>query len=142
MRGILIDLPAVIDAARKEISALDLADRCQLAGMDIIESIPRGGDAYMLKHVIHDWNDERSVAILRNCHDVMPRNGKLLVMEGVIGPGNDPSIYKLLDLQMLLIGGKERSEEEFRALYREAGFEMTRIVPTRSAVTILEGIPK
>ena len=140
MRGILIDLPAVIDAARKEISALDLADRCQLAGMDMFESIPAGGDAYMMKHVIHDWNDERSVAILRNCRNVMPRNGKLLVIEGVIGPGNDPSISKLLDLQMLLIGGKERAEEEFRALYRQAGFEMTRIVPTRSPASIVEGV--
>jgi O-methyltransferase domain len=95
----------------------------------------------MIKHVIHDWNNERSLAILRNCYNVMPRNGKLLVIEGVVAPGNDPSIIKLLDLQMLLIGGKERSEEEFRALYREAGFEMTRIVPTRSPVSILEGIP-
>jgi hypothetical protein len=139
MRGILNDLPSVIESARREITRHAVADRCELAGMDILKSVPAGGDAYMMKHVIHDWNDERSVQILQNCHDVMPPGGKLLVIEVVIAPGNEPFLGKILDLQMLLIGGKERTEAEFRALFEAAGFESKRVVPTASPVSIVEG---
>jgi hypothetical protein len=139
MEGILADLPSVIDSARPEISHRGLADRCQVVGMDFFTSVPAGGDAYLLKHVLHDWNDEHSVQILRNCHAVMPHGGVLLVIEAGIAAGAEPSLGNMLDLQMLLIGGKERSREEFQSLFQAAGFELTRIVPTPSLVSIVEG---
>ena len=139
MRGILADLPAVIDSARPEISRRGLADRCQVVGMDFFTCVPAGGDAYLLKHVLHDWNDERSLQILKNCHAVMPHGAILLVIEAVIAPGPEPSLGKMLDLQMMLIGGKERSGEEFQSLFQAAGFELTRIVPTPSPVSVVEG---
>ena len=92
----------------------------------------------MMKHIIHDWSDENSLRILKSCHEALPAGGKLLIIDAVILPGNDPSPGKMLDIQMLLIGGRERTEEEFRALLNAAGFEMIRIVPTASVVSIVE----
>jgi O-methyltransferase domain len=140
IRGILNDLPAVIEAARGEMTKHDVAHRCELVGMDILKSVPAGGDAYMLKHVIHDWNDDQALQILQNCHAAMHAGGKLLVLEAVIAPGNEASLGKILDLQMLLIGGKERTEAEFRLLLDAAGFELQQVVPTASTVSILEGV--
>jgi O-methyltransferase domain len=140
VRGILSDLPSVIDSAHREAERHGLANRCRFVGIDFFASVPVGGDTYILKHVIHDWNDERAAQILRNCHAVMLPGAKLLVIEAVIVPGNEPSLGKVLDLQMLLIGGKERTEQEFRALFQATGFELTRIVPTASPVAIVEGV--
>lgn len=140
VQGILSDLPSVIDSARQEAERHGLTHRCQFVGMDFFVSVPAGGDTYILKHVIHDWDDERAVQILRNCHAVMPPSSKMLVIESVIAPGNEPSLGKVLDLQMMLIGGQERTEEEFRALFQSTGFELRRIVPTASPVAIMEAI--
>jgi len=93
----------------------------------------------MMKHIIHDWDDENSLKILKTCHAALPTGGKLLVIDAVILPGNEPSTGKLLDIEMILIGGRERSEEEFRRLFTQAGFELTRIVPTTSPVSVVEG---
>jgi hypothetical protein len=108
-------------------------------GGDFFASVPSGVDAIMMKHIIHDRNDENSLKILRNCHAALPAGGKLLVIDAVIPPGNEPAVGKLLDIQMLLIGGRERTEAEFRALFAAAGFEVTRIVPTASPVSVVEG---
>jgi len=139
MKGILFDLPHVIEAARDRIASANLADRCQLVGGSFFEAVPEGADAYMLRHIIHDWDDEKSHSILQSCHRAMPANSKLLVVESVIPPGNDPFIGKLLDLVMLLIpGGKERTEDEYRNLFGKAGFELERVVPTAGEVSIVE----
>ncbi len=139
MKGILFDLPHVIEAARDRIASANLADRCQLVGGSFFEAVPEGADAYMLRHIIHDWDDEKSHSILQSCHRAMPANSKLLVVESVIPPGNDPFIGKLLDLVMLLIpGGKERTEDEYRTLFGKAGFELERVVPTAGEVSIVE----
>jgi len=139
MKGILFDLPHVIEAARDRIASANLADRCQLVGGSFFEAVPEGADAYMLRHIIHDWDDEKSHSILQSCHRAMPANSKLLVVESVIPPGNDPFIGKLLDLVMLLIpGGKERTENEYRTLFGKAGFELERVVPTAGEVSIVE----
>jgi ubiquinone/menaquinone biosynthesis C-methylase UbiE len=140
MRGILLDVPHVIEGARHRIEAEGLADRCELVAGDFFESVPGGGDAYVLKWIIHDWDDERSVAILKNCRRAMAENGRLLIIEAVIPPGNEPSFGKFMDLNMLVMtGGRERTEAEFGDLLAAAGFKLTRIVPTQSAMCLIEG---
>ena len=142
LRGILYDLPGVIGRARDAIAAAGLAQRCMLAAGSFFESVPAGGDAYMMRHIVHDWDDEKSLTILRNVRRVMPTSGRLLVVESVLRPGNDPDFGKLLDLTMLVIpGGMERTEEQYRTLLRQAGFSLTRIVPTKSPVCVIEGSP-
>jgi len=141
MQGILFDLPHVIERANPNIESAGITDRCDLVTGDFFESVPKEADAYLMRHIIHDWDDEKSLTILRNCHAAMPDNGKLLVVESVIPPGNDPFAGKFLDLVMMLIpGGKERTSEEYKTLYEQAGFELTRIVPTNSELSIIEGI--
>ncbi|MEG3897055.1 MULTISPECIES: methyltransferase [unclassified Microcoleus] len=142
MKGILFDRPYVIENAKPFIEAEGVLERCQLAAGNFFESVPEGGDAYILKHIIHDWDDERAIAILKQCHKVMPANGKVLVAEQVIPPGNEPFMGKLLDLNMLVMapGGCERTQAEYRALFETAGFKLTRIVPTQEEVSIIEGI--
>ncbi len=141
MRGILFDLPHVVERARPNIEAAELIDRCQLVSGDFFQSVPSGADAYVMRHIIHDWDDEKSLTILRNCHAVMAQGNKLLLVESVIPSGNDPFMGKFLDLTMMLIpGGKERTEDEYRELYDKAGFDLVRIVPTSTEVSVVEGI--
>jgi hypothetical protein len=142
LKGVLFDQPYVIERAKRLLEAEGVLERCHLAAGNFFESVPEGGDAYILKHIIHDWDDERAIAILKQCHKVMPDNGKLLVAEQVIPPGNEPFMGKLLDLNMLVMtpGGRERTEAEYRALFEKAGFKLTRIVPTQDEMSIIEGI--
>ena len=94
-----------------------------------------------MKHIIHDWDDERSISILRNCHRAMNDEGRLLLVEQVIAPGNEPSLGKLMDINMLILpGGLERTEAEYRELFAAASFRLTKIIPTESPVSIIEGI--
>jgi hypothetical protein len=140
MKGILFDLPHVIERARARIQAASLLERCQLVSGSFFEAVPEGADAYVLRHIIHDWDEEKCLTILRNCHGAMRPSSKVLVIESVIPPGNEPFPGKFLDLVMLLIpGGKERTETEYRALFSRAGFELTRIVPTGAEVSVVEG---
>jgi O-methyltransferase domain/Dimerisation domain len=140
LRGLLYDLPGVAERARENIRAAGLADRCQVVGGSFFESVPAGADAYLLRHIIHDWDDPQALTILRNIHQAVGGTGRLLVIEGVIPPGNEPFFGKLLDLAMLTIpGGRERTAEEYRELFRAAGFALTRIVPTRTEISVIEG---
>jgi hypothetical protein len=140
MRGILFDLPGVAERARAEINAAGLSNRCQIVSGSFFESVPPGADVYLMRHIIHDWDDDKCATILRNIRKVMAPGGRVLVVENVIPPGNDPSFGKLLDLVMLVIpGGEERTAEEYRKLYQTAGFRLTRIVPTREEVSLIEG---
>ncbi len=142
MRGILFDLPSVIEGSRGAIEAAGVAPRCELVGGDFFESVPGGGELYIAQRVIHDWEDDRAVAILKNCRHAMKDNERLLVVELVVPPGNTPHPSKLLDIIMLVIeGGLERTESEFRDLFDAAGFRLTRIVPTQSPFSIIEGVP-
>jgi len=139
MNGVLFDAPSVIEGARPHIAASKVAGRCELVGGDFFVSVPAGADAIMMKHILHDWDDESSLKILKACHAALPAGGKLLVMDSVILSGNEPSVGKVMDLVMLLIGGRERTEADFRALFSAAGFDLTRIVPTPSPVSVVEG---
>src|SRR5215467_160263 len=141
LRGVLFDRPQVVTEARPQLEAAGLGERCAVVAGDFFVSLPAGGDAYMLKRVLHDWDDERAGAILRHCHRAMPAHGRLLVIELVLPPGNAPSLGKLFDLLMLVdLGGRERTEADFRTLLAGAGFELTAITPTPSLVSVVEGV--
>ena len=140
VKGILFDLPAVVDRARTIISGLGLSDRCQIVGGDFFSSVPVGGDAYIMRHIIHDWDDDEAVAILRNCRGAMNPEGRILVVETVIPPGNEPCFGKWLDLMMLVVGGCERTEEQYRRLFSEAGLKLNRIVSTALEISVIEGV--
>ena len=102
--------------------------------------VPAGGDAYIMKYILHDWNDEQCVKILENCRATMNEKGKILVLDNVIPTGNDANWGKLLDIQMLIIGGRERTKKEFATIFAEAGLKMTRVIPTKCPLSIVEGI--
>jgi hypothetical protein len=140
LRGTLFDMPHVIERARGYIAQQGLAERCRAVAGDFFEALPPGADVYFMKHIIHDWDDERCVRILRNCHAAMPAHGRLLVSERVVPPGNGRSYSKLADLLMLLMtpGGKERTEDEFRILFAAGGFNVVRLVATESEHVVLE----
>lgn len=139
LKGVLFDLPHVIERAKDQTEAAGLSDRCELVGGNFFDAVPEGADVYMMRHIIHDWDDEKSLAISRNCHRAMPSSAKLLIVESVIPPGNEPFGGKFLDLVMLLIpGGKERTEDEYGILLDKAGFELTQVIPTSSEVSIVE----
>lgn len=142
MQGVLFEQPSVIAEAKELIQAEGVEERCSLVAGDFFESVPSGGDAYILRYILHNWDDEQAIAILKNCHRALVENGKILVIEQVIPPGNEPFIGKLLDLHMLVLfpGGCERTEQEYRALFEASGFQLTKIVPTKANVSVIEGI--
>jgi hypothetical protein len=142
MQGILFDLPGVVERAKANIEAAGLKGRCQVVAGNVFEGVPAGADAYLMRHIIHDWDDDESLTILRNCRQAMSQGGKLLVVEGVVPHGNEPSISKFFDLAMMVLpGGMERTEEEYRQLFEAAGFRLTEIVPTRTWVNVIVGVP-
>jgi hypothetical protein len=140
--GVLFDLPDVV-AAATELDG-ELASRCAVEGGDFFESVPEGGDVYIMQQVIHDWSDDLAVKILSNCREAMNERGRILVVDAVIRPGNDRDINKLIDLQMLLInkGGRERTEAEFGTLFDRAGLRLTKVIHTASMFSIVEGKKK
>ncbi|NEO52361.1 MAG: methyltransferase [Okeania sp. SIO3B5] len=142
MTGVLFDQPDVIDRASDLLKTIGLSNSLQLAKGDFFKTVPVGGDAYMLKHIIHNWGDEEAIAILQNCYQAMRDRGVLLLMEIVIPPGNEPCTGKFMDINMLTIcpGGRERTETEYRNLLKKAGFKLTKIVPTESEISIIEAV--
>jgi hypothetical protein len=142
MTGILFDSPHVAEGARKSISSAGLAHRCEIVGGDFFKSVPAGGDAYILRWIIHDWDHDRAVAILRNCRHALKETGRLLLVEAVIPPGDEPHPGKLVDFVMLTaLGGQERTEHEYADLLDEAGFRLNKVVPTGSPMSVIEGMP-
>ena len=147
LRGIVFDRAGSAERAREKLAEAGLSARCQVAAGDFFQAVPEGADAYLLKHVIHDWNDEQATRILRNCRRSMKPGAKLLIAEGVYPPRIDQSLEcrgaTANDVNMLVVaGGRQRSEQEFRALYAAAGFELTKIVPTPARLALIEGVPR
>jgi SAM-dependent methyltransferase len=141
LKGTLFDMPYVIEQARKGPLLARFADRCSFEGGSFFESVP-DADAYIMKQIIHDWDDEHASKILKNCRKGIRPGGKLLVMDRVVGPPNQPDPTKFMDLEMLVLpGGQERDEEEWRALFTGNGFRLDRIIPTASPLRILESSP-
>jgi O-methyltransferase domain/Dimerisation domain len=142
IQGILFDAPHVSEGARRRIEAEGVTERCTVMAGDFFESVPAGGDAYIMKHIIHDWDEARAIMILKNCRRAMHEDARLLIVEEVIPCGDEPSIGKFIDLEMLLMpGGRERTEAEYRTLFEAAGFKLTRITPTQSPLSVIEGRP-
>ena len=141
LRGVLFDQPAVIDAAVEALRLRGIADRIEFVSGDFFDSVPSGADAYIMKHIIHDWNDDKSIKILQNIHSAMNKNGRVLIVEMVVPAGNVPSPSKVMDVQMLVAtGGQERTEAEYKHLLESAGFNLTGIVPTLSPFSIIEAV--
>ena len=131
MRGVVFDLPGVIDGARTRLSDAGLTDRCEAIAGDFFDAVPAGGDAYMLSWILHDWDDRSAARILANCRGAMREGGRLLVIEMVVPSGEEPPaspdldrLVKAADLEMLaIVGGRERTAAEYRELYANAGFD-------------------
>jgi hypothetical protein len=141
LQGVLFDQPQVSDRARQaaHLSAPGVAERCRFEGGSFFEAVPKGGDAYIVKRVLHDWSDEDSARILTNCRNAMNAKGRVLVLDAVIQPGNAADRGKLLDVQMFAIGGRERTKPGFAALFKEAGLRLTRVIRTSCPLSIVEG---
>ena len=139
VKGILFDAPQVIEAARPKIEAAGLADRCETVVGDFFKSVPPGGDAYVMKWIIHDWNDELAVTILRNCRIQMKPGGKVIIFDCVVPENNEPDFSKFFDLNMMVMtGGKERTKQEFAQILSAAGFKLLRVIPTEVPTSIVE----
>ncbi len=141
-RGILFDQPHVVGSAKELLAAAGIADRCACVGGDFFVEVPAGGDAYVLAQILHDWDDDRSSAILGQCRRAMPPHGKLLVVELVLPPGEEAFFGKWLDLHMLVMtGGRERTGAEYDALFRAAGLALARVIPTPPGPSVVEAVP-
>jgi O-methyltransferase/methyltransferase family protein len=144
LRGILFEAPSVIPDAGPALDAQGVADRCELVAGNFFEMLPAGGDIYLLKWILVSWDDEAAVTLLQNCRRAMRANGKLLVVERIIPPGNEPFFGKLADLNLLVLyRGRHRTEAEYRTLFARASFDLSRIIPTRSPTefSVIEGVP-
>jgi hypothetical protein len=142
LTGILFDQPHVVAAASDHLAAAGVADRCRSVGGDFFIEIPAGGDAYLLASILHDWDDERCAAILDQCRRAIPDHGKLLVIEHVLRPGEEPDLGKWLDLHMLVLaGGAERGADAYQAMLRRTGFAVTSVTPTPAGPSIIEATP-
>ncbi len=143
LKGVLFDMPPVIARAQQDrhVTAAGIEARCTLTGGDMFESVPAGADAYLLKYILHNWDDDHCVRILSNCRDAMAPKGRILVADPVIPRDAKPDWSKLLDIQMMVVvPGKERSKEEFAALFKRAGLKLARIIQTSSPLSLVEGV--
>lgn len=141
LHGILFDQPHVLPVAETLLEHAGVASRCRLVGGSFFDSVPAGANAYIMKNIIHDWDDTSSVRILRLCRDAMAAEGKVLLVERVIQAGNDPDPAKFMDVNMLvMLGGRERTVDDFRTLLAEAGLRLTHVIPTQWGFSVIEGM--
>lgn len=141
LRGVLFDQEYVLSGHRLGELAAD--DRWELASGDFFKEVPAGGDIYLLKFILHDWSDEECVRILRNCGRAMAAGGRVLVVESIIPPGNDPHFAKTLDIIMMVnLNGRERSEAEFETLFADADLRLARVIQAGPILSIMEGVAR
>lgn len=141
LRGVLFDLPHVIARAKESEEIKKVGSRLDLKSGNFFESVPEGADGYILKHIIHDWNDDDAIKILTNIRKAMGTYGRVLLIEAVVGDVNEPDFAKILDIEMLVSpGGKERTANEYADLFRQAGLKLSRIIPTKSPYSIIEAV--
>jgi hypothetical protein len=141
-RGVLFDRPYVVAAAPALFAEHGVSSRVTIESGDFFHSVPPGGDAYLLSHIIHDWSEEQCLTILGNCRKAMKPSGRLLLVEMVLPPGDVPHPGKVLDMIMLVVaGGRERTQSEYATLLEKAGFRLARIVATASPVSVVEALP-
>ena len=139
VRGVVFDMPHVVAEAAQRLKAEGLDDRGSVAPGSFFDGVPAGGDAYILSHIIHDWDEPKALRILEHVRAAKKPGGKVLIVEMVVPPPNVPHPAKALDVTMLTVaGGQERTEDEYRALLAKAGLRLTRVIPTMSPVSIVE----
>lgn len=139
LQGVLFELPETVGRARRCLEANGVLDRCELLGGDFFFCVPEDGDAYVLAHIIHDWNDEDSVKILRNCREAMNARSRLYIVEKVIPPANVAHLSKLDDVNMMVLtGGRERTEQEYRSLLEKTNLRFLRTIATASPASVVE----
>jgi hypothetical protein len=142
LQGLLFDQPHVVAGADRVLQEAGVSDRCRVVAGSFFDAVPEGGDAYLLKHIIHDWEDEPATAILQSVRRAVPPEGTLLVIERVLGPPNADLAAKLGDLNMLVMpGGQERTLDEYAALFAGAGFRLVDATPTAAGVSVIEAAP-
>jgi cyclopropane fatty-acyl-phospholipid synthase-like methyltransferase len=143
MKGILFDLPYITSSAQLCLVEAGLSSQVDVRAGDFFQEVPPGGDAYMLKHILHDWEDDKAVAILRNVRAVMPEHGRLLVVASVVTEDDEPDFGKLADIEMMTIpGGRERTKKEYDALFLDAGFSLSKIAGCGLCSQVLEAFPE
>jgi hypothetical protein len=141
-KGVLLEREALMAGAEEQLRSAGVLSRCRLEAGSFFDSAPDDGDLYVLRRVLHDFDDDQAVAILSTLRRHVPDTATLLLMESVVPPGGEPHFAKALDLDMMLfVGGRERTEQEFTTLLDRAGFRMTRIVPTVSPISLVEARP-
>jgi hypothetical protein len=142
LRAVILDVELAAPGARQLLSGAGLTDRATFAAGDFFDAVPDGGDVYLLKSVLHNWDDGSAVKILRNCRQAMASHARLVAIERVIPAATSPSEAILFDINMLVVlGGQERTEKEYAALFRTAGLGLARVIPTRSPMSLIEGVP-
>ena len=143
MKGKVCDLPYIESQAKQGIQAAGAGHRCEFHPTDFFRSVPEGADLQVLKFILHDWNDEECVQILRNCRESLAPGGKVLLVEMLVPEEIRPDFVMLMDLNMLVMtGGRERTAKEFEKVLNDAGFEMTRVIPTKSPFSLIEARPR
>jgi hypothetical protein len=143
MKGKVCDLPYIESQAKQGIHAAGAGHRCEFHPTDFFKSVPKGADLQVLKFILHDWNDEECVQILRNCREALVPGGKVLLVEMLVPEEIRPDFVMLMDLNMLVMtGGRERTAKEFEKVLNDAGFEMTRVIPTKSPFSLIEARPR
>jgi len=143
MRGTVFDTPSTIERTMQQLGNDGWGRRCSYVPGDFFTSVPEGADAYLLSSVIHDWDDDRAITILRNCGSAMTKNSRVLLVDTIVPDAASPSFSKFLDLNMLVMnGGRERTKAEFCALLEAADYNVTRIVPTMAPQSVIEAVPK
>jgi len=143
MRGTVFDTLSTIERTKQQLGDNASGRRCSYVGGDFFTSVPQGADAYLMCGVIHDWDDNRAITILRNCRRAMAKNSRLLLIDMIVPDTPSASFSKLLDLNMLVMnGGRERTQAEFRALLNAADYKLTRVVPTMAPQSVIEGVSK
>jgi SAM-dependent methyltransferase len=144
LSAILLDRPQVIESAREVLAAPRRGAAIEAVAGDFLQSVPAGADAYLLKLILHDWDDEHCVRILSNCRRAMAPGGRVLIVESVLSEGPESAVTKLIDLEMLVMthGGRERTEQEYASLLERAGLEFARLVPTQSPASVIEAFAR
>jgi len=142
MRGVLFDLPHVVAGAAATFTRAGITGRVRIESGNFFKELPSGADAIIMKHILHDWDDDSATRILQACHRALGPRGKVLIVDPVVPPGNAPHYGKLLDLEMLVLTprGRERAKAEFARLLRGAGFRLSRVIATESPLSIVEAV--
>jgi ubiquinone/menaquinone biosynthesis C-methylase UbiE len=143
MKGTIFDLAYIESKAKQGIQAAGAAPRCRFEAGDFFQAVPEGADLHMLKFILHDWTDEECVRILRCCRESLEPGGRILVVEMLVPEEIRPDFVMLMDLNMLVMtGGRERTAKEFEKVLSDAGFDTTRVIPTKSPFSLIEARPR